>query len=142
MEDKEGKIVHKELAKEYNVSKDTIRDINVGRTWYNDQLEYPLHYSKYDNNRNKKEKNYCIFCGKEISKNSTCCKDCVTFKMRKYNRPPREELKKNIREKTQTEVASIYGVSRSTISRWSLAMNLPSSKTKIDSYTDEEWEKI
>lgn len=36
MEDKEGKIVHKELAKEYNVSKDTIRDINVGRTWYND----------------------------------------------------------------------------------------------------------
>lgn len=62
--------------------------------------------------------------------------------MRKYNRPPREELKKNIREKTQTEVASIYGVSRSTISRWSLAMNLPSSKTKIDSYTDEEWEKI
>lgn len=142
MEDQEGKIVHKELAKEYNVSKDTIRDINVGRTWYNDQLKYPLHYSKYDNNRNKKEKNYCIYCGKEISKNSTCCKDYVTFKMRKYNRPPREELKKNIREKTQTEVASIYGVSRSTISRWSLAMNLPSSKTEIDSYTDEEWEEI
>lgn len=42
------KITNRELGDLYGVSgKDTIKDINVGRTWYNENLHYPLRISKF-----------------------------------------------------------------------------------------------
>ena len=47
--DQNFEISNKQLGERYGVSgKDTIRDINVGRTWYRKDLMYPLRVSKYD----------------------------------------------------------------------------------------------
>ena len=68
------------LGEEYHVLKDTIRDINVGRTWYDDTLSYPLRISKFDSHRREKKKreNYqCSSCGmvlKRFRKDSLCSK--------------------------------------------------------------------
>jgi hypothetical protein len=58
------------LAQEYGVHKDTIRDINVGRTWYNENYTYPLHFSKFDAKKPNelKKQNLCNECGTEISR--------------------------------------------------------------------------
>lgn len=81
IQDKEGTVSHKELAKKYNVHKDTIRDINVGRIWYDSNLSYPLHYSKFDPNNPKKGQDLiCPVCGKTKSKKAKVCRDC-------YNKP-------------------------------------------------------
>lgn len=42
--DVEGVISHRQLAKDYGVSADTIQAINAGRQWYNDNYNYPFAY--------------------------------------------------------------------------------------------------
>lgn len=144
-----GEIAHGELAKKYGVHKDTIRDINVGRTWKDDSLTYPLHVSKFDASRKekmKKKKYYCLDCGKEISKNAVRCSDCDRKykKLINMNKLPvaREELKTLIRTQSFTSIGLKYGVSDNAIRKWCINYNLPSKSREIKSYSDKEWENI
>ena len=137
--DKEGNISHQDLANEYGVHKDTIRDINVGRTWYNDELSYPLHYSKFDPRIKHTQKYYCIDCGKEISKGSTRCTQCNAKQARKELEISREELKKLIRILPFTTIGKQFNVSDNAIRKWCIKFNLPKTKKEIKQYSDEEW---
>ena len=53
-----------------------------------------------------------------------------------------EELKNLIRTTPFTIIATQYGVSDKTISKWCEAEGLPSRKKDINSYSNTEWEKI
>ena len=58
------------------------------------------------------------------------------------DRPTREELKNLIRNESFLSIGKKYGVSDNAIRKWCIAENLPSKKTEIKMYTDEEWSKI
>lgn len=147
--DKQGIVSHKELAKKYNVHKDTIRDINVGRTWIDSNLMYPLHYSKYDAKKpNFLKKQYCIKCGKQLSKKneSKLCIECFR-KQRKQNaiensKITRQELKRLIRTESFTKIGKDFGVSDNAIKKWCDKFNLPRTKKEIKTYSDQEWDLI
>lgn len=128
--DKRGVVSHCLLAKKYNVSKDTIRDINVGRTWKNDNFVYPLHYSKFDANKPTEMKQ----------------KHCVNTneKKKNYSLPniSREKLKELIRTETFVSIGKMYLVSDNAIRKWCDKYNLPRTKKIINSYSDEEWKNI
>ena len=144
IEDIDGNISHKKLAEKYLVSKDTIRDINVGRTWYNDNFIYPLHYSKYDSQK-PKEKKYCIDCGKEITKNAIRCKKCLgKNRSRTEEQMPisRKELKKMIRNIPFTQIGKKFNISDNAVRKWCDKYNLPKKVSEIKKYSDEEWELI
>ena len=146
--DVDGNVSHKELAQKYGVHKDTIRDINVGRTWHSSKLNYPLHYSKFDCNNPNKTILYCKNCGKEIWKKSTSnlCLDCFNKKRKedakKNSLITREELKQLIRTTPFTTIGTNFGMSDNAIRKWCDKFNLPRTKKEINSYSDEEWEKI
>ena len=140
--DVEGKLSHKELAEYYGVHKDTIRDINVGRTWRNDNYTYPLHYSKFDPNNPNKTTFFCIDCGAEIAKGSQRCLKCSAIKNRKVDRPNRDELKLLIRTTSFTKIGEQFGVSDNAIRKWCDAEGLPRKATEIKKYSDEEWLNI
>ena len=148
LQDTNGEVSHTQLAKEYQVSKDTIRDINVGRTWFNENYSYPLHYSKYDADKPKEMKKiyFCVDCGKEISKGSIRCNSCEGKRRKTLNKnysdDAREKLKKEIRTMSFLELGKKYGVSDNAIRKRCIALNLPSKKKDINSYTDAEWEQI
>ena len=145
--DKEGVISHQELADKYNVSaKDTIRDINVGRTWYNPNYTYPLHTSKYDP-RKTVCKIFCKQCGQEISRQnqSGLCVNCYNRNRKEdcSNLPlSREELKNAIRNYPFTKIAEQFNVSDNAIRKWCDKYNLPRKKIEIKNYSDEEWNLI
>ena len=40
------------------------------------------------------------------------------------------------------QIAKKYGVSDKAIVKWCVSENLPSRKTDINSYSDEDWSKI
>lgn len=61
---------------------------------------------------------------------------------RTVERPSREELKELIRKLPFTQIAKKYGVSDNAIRKWCDFEKLPRKKTEINSYSDEEWEKI
>lgn len=89
--------------------------------------------------------NHCKECGKIISRGATYCVDCfsqIRENERKNTRPDRDELKKEIRSIPFTTIGKEYGVSDNAIRKWCDAYNLPRKKTEINSYSDEEWEKI
>lgn len=87
-------------------------------------------------------KNYCKICGKEITTKAELCADCFHIEKRKVERPNRETLKFLIRNKSFLQIGKDYGVSDNAIRKWCVSENLPSKKTEIKKYSDEDWEKI
>lgn len=86
--------------------------------------------------------NYCIDCGKEISKNATRCTKCQTIASQVVERPPREEFKTMVRNTSFTALGKRFGVSDVAITKWCTAYNLPNRKKDIKQYSDEEWAKL
>ncbi len=133
-------VVHKDLAEKYNVHRDTIRDINMGYSWVDENLSYPLHKSKF---RQEKKIWRCKRCNKQISVGSEHCRECQAFlvKQRNIDNLPvsREELKEMIRTLSFSEIGRRYGYSDNAIRKWCDKLNLPRTKKEIKTYSDEEW---
>lgn len=140
--DTQGLLSHKELAARYGVHKDTIRDINVGRTWFNENYTYPLHYSKFDANKPDIVRYYCKDCGVQISRQAERCATCAAKIARIVERPTRDELKRLIRTTSFSAIGRQYGVSDNTIRKWCDAEDLPRRASEIKKYSDEEWLNI
>ena len=114
------------LSEEYNVHRDTIRDINNGWSWIEEGLQYPL-YVSYKSPLYEKEKFYCQDCGKEISRNSLRCNDCERQARVKYDIPKKEELENQLISLNGnfTEVGKYYGVTDNQVRRWCKKYEMP-----------------
>lgn len=93
----------------------------------------------------EKEKNYCVDCGKEITKDSIRCISCAG----KNKRIPleemiitREELKDLIRTTSFTQIGNKFGVSDNAVRKWCDKYHLPRLAKEIKSYSDEDWTNI
>lgn len=85
---------------------------------------------------------YCKNCGVEIWAGSEYCPNCSAIQRRKVERPTRDELKKLIREKPFTKIAEEYEVTDNAIRKWCKSFSLPSKKSDIILYTDDEWNEL
>ena len=132
-----SKMPLKEIARINNVSIITIKDINQGHSWERPTYIYPLRKTK-----NFVLKNYCVDCGIKINRRSTRCSKCKDEYRKIKIDITREEFKTIIRNYSFTDIAEMYEVSRPTIKRRCKEYNLPYLKTEINSYSNEEWEKI
>lgn len=126
-----------DIGKQYNLSDRSIRSINTGTTWRDDSLVYPLRKKNTHN-----QKYLCIDCGCEVHKGSLRCVKCSHLLQRKIERPSREELKKLIREQPFTQIGKKFNVTDNTIRKWCISEHLPKTKKEINSYSEEEWNKI
>ena len=94
------------------------------------------------NYTNRKSENQCIVCGIAISSQSIRCRKCES-ENRKIDKPiTREELKNLIRTNSFVKIGEQFNVSDNTIRKWCIGFNLPSKKTIINKYNNEEWEKV
>lgn len=100
--------------------------------------------------REERQKRYmtgiCPDCGKTIANTSTRCAECNQhFQKQNYlNQLPisREELKNRIRTETLTGIARDFDITANGLRRWLQAYGLPDTKTKINTYTEENWEFV
>ena len=123
---------------------------NCHRGIHSNNLTIPENWKDFYNNDVAEQlikdthakKYYCVICGKEKSRNGIYCAECAQKAQRKTDRPDRETLKNLIRTIPLRRIGLDYGVSDNAIRKWCKAENLPSTKKEINSYIDEEWEKI
>ena len=93
----------------------------------------------------KREKKYCIDCGKPISQDATRCKRCAQIHkafQKRPNRPDRETLKNLIRNDSFLSIGKQYGVTDNAIRKWCKVYGLPYKVSEIKKISDEEWENI
>ena len=113
---------------------------------YNFRQDKPEKQIRQVKSNDKKEcsklKNKCVDCGKEIHNKATRCEECNYIHSRKSIRPDREELKRLIRSNSFLKIAKQYNVSDNAIRKWCISYNLPSRKSDIKGYTEEEWNNI
>lgn len=100
------------------------------------------------NGKNKKHKeheiNYCIDCGKPISKNAKRCLACAN-KIRGseiVEQISREDLKQLIRTTPFTQIGNKFNVSDNAVRKWCQKYNLPSKASEIKKISNEDWEKV
>lgn len=129
-----------EIGNLYGVNADTISSINNGRSWYDENTNYPIRPLK-----TKKLK--CSKCGKELKLNKDnsktgLCWNCYNEERYSYI-PSREILKEKIRNQSFESIAKDYGFkSGNTIKKWCKKRELPYLRSEIEKYSDEEWSKI
>lgn len=101
--------------------------------------------NKIEGNAKPKKKNYCIDCGKKISKNAIRCIKCSHIHSKgiaKINKVTRSKLKERIRSETFESIAKEFNTTRTSIQRWCKKYELPWRKSDIKKYSDEEWSKL
>lgn len=101
-----------------------------------------LNQAEETRTRISNRKRHCADCGKEISSQAYYCKACAAKRKITIKPLTREELKKAIREKPFTLIGKEQNVSDNAIRKWCKQYNLPTKKTQIKNYSDEEWKKI
>lgn len=123
-----------------------IEENNIEHLKNKDKINVEKQNIKEENNfklKKERKKKYCKKCGKEISHSAKeYCEDCSHYVQRKVERPSRDILKNLVREKSFLEIGRIYGVSDNAIRKWCIAENIPSKKSEIKNFSDEEWSKI
>ena len=122
-----GKYMIVTLAEQYGVHRDTIRDINLGRSWIREDLEYPLYIDSAWAGRLGLRKNYCIDCGKEISKGSKRCNQCNANFRYDIKYPEKEELILDIKNLGFSGAGRKYGVSDNAVRKHCKKLGLPTS---------------
>lgn len=128
-----------ELGVQYGISNDSVSAINIGESWYDDSLIYPLRPKKV-----LKEKIRCEKCGKELEKKTITglCLNCYKIQRNKHI-PDKEVLKEKIKKQSFEEIAREYGFKTgNTIKNWCKKYNLPYLKSEINKYSDEEWKLV
>ena len=131
---KNTNVTQKQIAENFGVGEDTISEINNGKTRVVKGYDYPV--------RAFKKEYLCLDCGKRISHTSLRCEECAKKKVRKVERPSREELKVFIRTYPFTKLSEKFGVSDNAIRKWCKTYGLPSSSREIKKISEEDWNKI
>lgn len=115
--------------------------------WSEDERILEVHHIDSNRNNNQKENLIilCPICHRKITLGYYSLVDNKLIKIEKVkevenNIPNREELKKEIRLLPWTKVAEKYCVSIKIIKKWAEYYGLPTTKSKIKSCSNEDWE--
>lgn len=129
-------LTYEDLHKKYQISTGRISEINTGKIWLDNNLDYPLRKPK------SSIKIICPRCGRKKDKEAEYCIDCYTeLFIHKYP-VSREELKKMIRTMPFTKIGEKYKVTDNSIRKWCDGYKLPRKKTEINKISDKDWELI
>ena len=128
----------KVIAKEFGVSYSTIRDINVGKAYIQDNEMYPIRpplrtlKSTKDGYSIKDYKYYCPVCGIQVSEQGNMCPICAKKQNAKVqNRPPALELAGLVKKYGFTEVGKQFNVSGKAVAKWCQSYGIPHKRKEV-----------
>lgn len=125
-------LTNSQIGELFGISDQMVSDINCGRSWIRDGINYPIRNGRGVVKRsNFKPVVLCSECGCEISKKSkTClCRSCYN-KKQSIHIPSRDDLISDLMTGTFESVARKYGVSSNAIRKWCAKYDIPKNSQK------------
>lgn len=111
------------LAKKYNVHLNTISLINLGKMWFNEDIDYPIRTHAF-NVLEENQKRICPICGKTKDVSAERCIDCYN-KIRASGIPSKETLLSHLLTLSFAATGRLYSVSGNTVKKWCAKHGLP-----------------
>lgn len=130
-----GNLSYDKLHKKYQISTGRISEINTGKIWYDNNLNYPLRQPKLSLTQT------CPICGGKKDDEAKMCLICYEKTLHQYP-VSRDELKKLIRTTSFTEIGKKFSVTDNAVRKWCKAYNLPFRRSDINKITNKDWEKV
>lgn len=118
------------IGRIFGVSDQAIYDINSGKTWYRDDISYPIRPSqrglRYGEVLKKRKVYVCSACGQPISKTSKfkLCRTCYN-RMAASRIPDKETLYQLLLQHSFIHVGKLYGVSDVAVHKWCDKYHIP-----------------
>lgn len=122
MDDKLSEI---EIANKFGVDNHTISMINQGKSWFNQNIDYPIRKTHSNTPKNKR---HCVCCGNIISRNTRgfLCVDCYKKEIHKISKiPNKEELYQLLLTNSFITVGKMFGVSDNAVRKWCDTYSIP-----------------
>lgn len=121
-----------EIAEMFNVSDQTVYDINSGKTWVRDGILYPIRQRRYcpdgvpPRTLNSKKEYFCESCGSRLYERTKTglCKTCYD-EISSAHIPSKETLYSLLQQHSFVYVGKMYGVSDNAVRKWCLKYNIP-----------------
>lgn len=121
-------LTNSEIGMKFGVSDQTISDINCGRIWFSDKVDYPVRNrgALAKGRAGKRKYHACIRCGKCIhrARATGMCVDCYNLEKSK-GMPDKKELYEALCRNSFEKVASKYGVSSNAVRKWCQKHGIP-----------------
>lgn len=122
-----SKYSNSEIGSMYNISDQSVSDINSGRIWFSDKITYPIR-----NGRKKTDGYYCRNCGRKIDKigKTGYCYNCFVSERRLNKNIPSKELLYNLLlENSFCAIGKKYGVTDNAVRKWCDIYGIPRSSS-------------
>lgn len=132
-------LTQNEIATKFNVSAQTISDINRGKTRVISGYNFPLRDTNIQKHKTIEKKillqhpktEYFCECGAKITKDAKQCPTCSRLAQRKVNRPEPRRLAEEIITLGFCATGRKYGVSDNAIRKWCKAYDMPTNKIDL-----------
>jgi group I intron endonuclease len=125
----------KEIAIKFGISHQMVYEIKNGKSWYKEELNYPLRMNLHNEVKNKIS--YCEYCGNEKSINAHMCKECSDIYQQTVERPEPLDLMEMIFNEGFAAVGRKYSVSDNTIRKWCIKYGLPSKIKEVKQWWND-----
>ena len=121
-----------EIANMFNVSDQTVYDINSGKTWTRNNILYPIRQRSFCNSEkpprmlSKAKAFVCESCGAPVVRRAKTglCKKCY-YNISAAHIPPKDVLYNLLKEHSFVYVGRMYGVSDNAVRNWCDKYNIP-----------------
>ena len=142
---KEGEVIHHKDRNRLNNSFDNLMVFKTGgdHTAFHQGRDVELDgdvyiaIGKYDY-KNGAAKDACPVCGKEKYATAKLCLECARKEQAK-NIPSKEELREHLRDKSFLAIGREYDVSDNAVRKWCKKYGLPSKRTDVIKFREEEF---
>ena len=133
-------LTQNEIAEKFNVSPQTISDINRGKTRVISGYNFPLRDANIQHHKAIEEKivslhhvktEYFCDCGVKITKDAKQCPACAKLAQRRVNRPEPKQLAEEILALGFCATGRKYGVSDNAIRKWCKTYGMPTNKIDL-----------
>lgn len=122
-----------EISQKYNISDQTVSDINVGRMWRKSSIEYPIRKQP-----TKEERQICPVCGGHKTPEAAMCIKCSNQARATVKRPPSNELAEKIYYTSFSAVGREFGVTGKAIAKWCKSYGIPHTIKELRQWYEEQ----